>query len=247
MAKDRKDTNSTDRFAIMGYLRKEIIEKCEKGILDVSNFYKADFINYRGKTSDTCEYYTEIVAEYACNNIERFSEIRKIKREASYRVYGHDGIYSDTSNRLEERTAMKMFNQCQDGSEFDFIGRVIDYQTPLKNRKTDDAGKIDLLSVKEDTVFILELKKEDSTETMLRCVLEGYTYLKTVDEEKLFNDFKLKNIKNIYASPLVFRGKEQWREMQEDRPQLFRLMKLVGSKPYYIDIQENKYIITEDE
>lgn len=230
----------------MVYSRREVIEKCEKEISDVSNFYKADFINYRGKTIDTGEYYTEVIAEYICDNIERFDEIQKITRRASYQTNEHEGNYSKNSNRLEEITAMQMFRQCKDGTEFDFIGKIIDYQTPLKNKKTDNAGKIDLLSVKDHTVFILELKREDSKETMLRCVLEGYTYLKTVDADKLCSNFNLNGIRNIYASPLVFRGKEQWREMQEQRGQLHRLMNLLSSKPYYITKRGDKYIITED-
>lgn len=230
----------------MGYLREEIIKKCEEAILDVSNFYKADFINYRGKTSDTGEYYTEVIAEYVYDNIEILNSIRKITREAPYNSDGHDGNYSSTSNRLEEISAMKLFKQCGDGCELDYIGEIIDYQTPLKNKKTDDAGKIDLLSVKDDTVFILELKKEDSVETMLRCVLEGFTYLQIVDKDKLISDFKLKGINKICSSPLVYRNMNQWKEMQEYRPKLIRLMKRLNSVPYYITMQEGKFVITED-
>lgn len=230
----------------MGYYKKEIIKKCEKAILDVSNFYKSDFINYRGKTSDTDEFYTEVIAEFVCDNLERFHNIQRITREKSYKTFGHDGKYSEKSNRLEEISAMKMFNQCKDGSEFDFIGTIIDYQTPLKNKETDDAGKIDLLSVKDDTVFILELKKENSIETMLRCVMEGFTYLKTVDIDKLIKDFELEGINQVCASPLVYRKMNQWKEMQEQRPKLTRLMHLLNCKPYYITIQGSEYIVTED-
>lgn len=230
----------------MGYLRKEIIEKCQYAMQDISNFYKADFVNYRGETTDTGECYTEVIAEYLCNRIEVFEGIHKITRETSYKTPSHNGIFSETSNRLEEITAMRLFHQCRDASEFEFIGTIIDYQTPLKNKKSDDTGKIDLLSVKEDAVFLLELKREDSTETMLRCVLEGYTYLKTVDIVKLLHDFNLKNIKKVYAAPLVFKGGSQWREMQEERSKLFRLMKMLDSMPYYITQQEEKFFITEE-
>lgn len=230
----------------MGYSRKDILDLCKAALLDVSNFYKSDFINYRGKTSDTDEYFTEIVAEFVCENIDAFNGINQIKRQASYKTSGHTGSYSDSSNRMEEITAMQMFNQCKGGLAYDYIGKIIDYQTPLKNRKTDDAGKIDLLSVKDDTVFILELKKEDSTETMIRCVLEGYTYLKTVHTEKLISDFALSGIHKVCSSPLVFRGMSQWKEMQEERPQLTKLIKMLGCKPYYIQRDNEKFIITED-
>ena len=80
------------------------------------------------------------------------------------------------------------------------VGRVIDYQTPLKNRRSDKAGKIDLLSYDGISVRILELKEPDSDETMLRCVLEGYTYMKTVDGKRLINDFELPELEKLIMS-----------------------------------------------
>ena len=81
---------------------------------------------------------------------------------------------------------------------------------------------------------------------MLRCVMEGFTYLKSVDTDKLIKDYQLKGINQVCASPLVFRGKSQWKETQEHRPQLRRLMKLLNIKPYYIIMQKNKFVITEE-
>jgi len=129
------------------------------------------------------------------------------KEENPYKKYHTTAIKIDgkikdeNSNREEEKIAMKLFHSSQNqGKVFDIIGKIIDYQTPLKNVQTDDAGKIDLLAYNEKenpkTLRILELKKPDSEETMLRCVLEAYTYLKVVDKDKLLKDFGLpKNTK----------------------------------------------------
>lgn len=230
----------------MGYSRQEILEKCCEAIKDISNFYKREFINYLGRTADTNELYNEVVAEFVCSKLECFKSIPRITREASYKVESHDGQYAEHSNRIEELTAMQMFNQCKCSGCYTGIGKIVDYQTPLKNEKDDLVGKIDLLSINDETVYILELKKEDSTETMLRCVLEGYTYLKTVDSRKLIDDFELTSIAFIKASPLVFYKREQWQEMQEDRPQLKRLMRLLDIVPYYITKEDGKYLIRED-
>lgn len=56
----------------MGYTRKQILDMCQKAIADVKTFYQTDFINYTGKTTDIKEYYTEVVAEFICDNIEYF-------------------------------------------------------------------------------------------------------------------------------------------------------------------------------
>lgn len=124
-------------------------------------------------------------------------------------------------------------------------GRVLDYQTPLKGRRADHAGKIDLLAYDGRAVRILELKAPDSTETMLRCVLEGETYRRTVDAEKLLADFGLPPATPVRASPLVFYGGVQWQEMQEDRPCLKQLMARLDSRPLYIKEVQNHYTVEE--
>ena len=47
----------------MGYTHQQIIDKCFVALKDAKTFYKQSFINYVGKTSDTDEYYTEVIAE----------------------------------------------------------------------------------------------------------------------------------------------------------------------------------------
>ena len=191
--------------------------------------------------------YTEVVAEFVCEHIDDFiSGIPQITRKASYKTESHNGIYNPASNRMEEIIAMRMYKYCADVGQFDYIGKIIDYQTPLKAAKTDEAGKIDLLAYDSKKLRVLELKKPDSKESMLRCVLEGFTYLKTVDKAKLLKDFDLPMGTAVVACPFVFRGGEQWQEMQEERPQLHRLMGLLNSEPYYITECDEIYRITED-
>ena len=193
------------------YSKDEIIKKLEVAKSEMWKFYSQDFVNYRGKTSDKeRDYYTEIIAEWLLDNIELFNDIKMISRENSYKVDSHDGkIKNEKSEREEEIIAMKLFDLSENQEKvFDIIGKIIDYQTPLKNVQTDKAGKIDLLAYNEKenpkTLRILELKKLDSKETMLRCVLEAYTYLKVVDKAKLLKDFGLPKNTKIKACPFVF-------------------------------------------
>ncbi len=229
----------------MSYTKQQILDKCSEALKNINSFYAQDFVNYRGKTTDTGEYFTEVIAEFVIAHINEFKGIEHITRKESYKTESHKGEYSASSNRIEEITAMKIFNQCKD-APLDFIGTIIDYQTPLKNSRDDEAGKIDLLSDDGRQLIILELKKPDSEETMLRCVLEGYTYLKTVDKAKLLKDFgKDPDDYGLSASPLVLKNGEQWKEMQKDRPKLRELMKLLDSKPYYFSEKDGKFIVED--
>lgn len=227
------------------FSKNEILEMIENAKFDIRSFYKQDFVNYAGKTKDSKEYYTEIIAEWLLSHVDLFNKIKLINREGSYRIESHDGkIINQESNRAEEKIAMKLFDYSQNKGEiFDKIGKIIDYQTPLKNIQTDDAGKIDLLAYNEDTdtLRILELKKSDSKETMLKCLLEVYTYLKIVNKVKLLKDFGLPKDTIVKASPLVFFEGMQYMEMQEDRKNLKKLMEKMEIEPVYLIEENGKY------
>jgi len=233
------------------YSKNEIIKKLEVAKSEMWKFYSQDFVNYRGKTSDKESYYTEVIAKWLIDDIELFNDIKMISRENSYKVDSHDGkIKNEKSGREEEIIAMKLFDFSQNqGKVFDIIGKIIDYQTPLKDVQTDKAGKIDLLAYNEKenpkTLRILELKKPDSKETMLRCVLEAYTYLKIVDKAKLLRDFGLPENTEIKACPFVFYGKEQYREMQQDRKHLKDLIKKLGIEVIYLEEKDGEYSIVK--
>ena len=228
------------------FSKNEILEMIENAKFDIRSFYKQDFVNYAGKTKDSKEYYTEIIAEWLLDNFYLFDTIKMISRESSYKVDSHNGIIKDeNSNREEEKIAMKLFDFSQNqGKVFDIIGKIIDYQTPLKNVQTDDVGKIDLLAYNENekTLRILELKKPDSKETMLRCVLEAYTYLKIVDKDKLLKDFGLPKDTILKTCPFVFVDGAQYKEMQQDRKNLKELMKKLDVEPVYL---KEEYKIVE--
>ena len=232
------------------YSKDEIIKMMEEAKSDMKNFYKKEFVNYSGETSDTKEYYTEIIAEWLLDNFYLFDTIKMISRESSYNVKTHDGkIKDENSNREEEKIAMELFDYSQNkGVTFDIIGKIIDYQTPLKNVQKDDVGKIDLLAYneKEKTLRILELKKPDGKETMLRCVLEAYTYLKIADKAKLLKDFGLPEDTIVKACPFVFFEGEQYKKMQEGREHLEELITKLGIEIIYLKEENEEYSIIKE-
>ena len=226
------------------YTKDAVIQKCRDWLKekDVTKFYTAGIINSRGITSDTKDYYSEIIAEFVLSNIDLFKGINSIKRAGKkYKTASHNGKYEKRTKREEEYIAKDMFNECKTG-EYDYIGKIIDYQTPLNNKKTDGYGKIDLLSYKDDSLYILELKRPNSKspETMLRCALESYTYSKIVNKDALIEDFELSTVidkSKIYAAPLVAINGTQWEEYtnKEEHPRLVELMKQLNIKPFYYE------------
>lgn len=63
------------------YTREEIIKKLQDSSKDMSTLYTQTFINYTGKTTDTKEKYTEVIAEWLLNNIDLLYKIQKNKSQ----------------------------------------------------------------------------------------------------------------------------------------------------------------------
>ncbi len=89
------------------------------------------------------------------------------------------------TNRKEEILAKLLFYQ----GNVDGLGYIFDYQTPLKATQNDSYGKIDLLGYNKDdkcySVIELKYRPSGSEETLLRCVLEAYTYYRLLDIKQI--------------------------------------------------------------
>ncbi len=223
------------------YSRNTVLEMCAEAMRDPALFYTQNLVNYQGVCPDAQVPYTEIVAEYLNDHFSEFiAGIPQIRRSTSYWTPTHRGEFDPNSNRTEELTAMKMFRFCECGGQYAKIGKILDYQVPLKNKRSDQAGKIDLLAYDGKTLRMLELKKADTQETMLRCVLEGYTYLRTADTEKLIADFnegkemRMSADTLVKASPFVFENSLPYQEYLAGRPNLKKLMERLDSEPFFI-------------
>ena len=192
------------------YTEKKTIEQIEEAAKDISTFYTAACINHAGTTykDDGARYYTEIISEYLLKHYKLFDQIQKIKR-VNYKINSHNGTTPrETSNRKEERIALALAQK----KVLNPLGEVIDYQVPLKSKQSDRAGKIDLMTFDKSTgiLRLIELKAPKSKETLLRCVLEIYTYYKTVDMYELLRSYGLHGkYSEVRICPLFFKGSTQ--------------------------------------
>lgn len=215
------------------YTKAELLDKVDEWLTTekVSKLYAQDFVNYTGTTVDTKEPYTEVIAERLLSNLVALEKIEQIRRESSYKTAGHEWQPIDPSSpRSEEQIARSMM-----GQTYNYIGKIIDYQTPLKNVQSDDAGKIDLLSCNEEEgrVYILEFKAQDSKETSLRCVLEAYTYSRIVDAKKLLKDFGISSETAVRKAALVYRLSISHVHFRDTN--IKKLMKALGVDLFVLD------------
>lgn len=219
------------------YTKVDILKEVDKWLAPetISEFYKQGFVNYRGVTSDTKEKYTEVIAERLLNNLDALENIERITKAGPYKTPGHKWHPIDPgSPRKEEHIARSMMDHTYNG-----IGKIIDYQTPLKNVLSDTAGKIDLLSWKEEEgcVYLLELKAPDSKDTLLHCVLEIDTYSRILDFKKLLVDFGLPAGTSLRKAALVYQDSQPHADF--DDAKVKKLMKALSVDLFVLEDRDS--------
>ena len=169
---------------------------------DLNLFYTEAFLNYAGKPIDSEEPYTEVIADELINNYNLVSQIGKNTpiRKKSFNA-NHNGV-ANVKARIkrfgyleynEKLLAIALFNSKQD----DCPSKIFDYEVPIKEKQTDKYGKIDLVSTDtiNQSVKLIELKimaKNGKDETLLRALLEVYTYYKLIRNsfDKFLEDYE---------------------------------------------------------
>ena len=129
------------------YIRNQTITTCKKALKSIESFYKDNCVNWTGTTSNTKELYTEIIANELLKNLSVFNNIKAISRTNPYEVKSHFPISINPDSKRDEENFAKRITLL----EFESLGKILDYQIPIKDKQTDDAGKIDLISFNQAT------------------------------------------------------------------------------------------------
>lgn len=160
-----------------------------------ANFYKASIINYKGYVQGTSQAdknrYSEVIAStlLSKNLLKTWTDLKPVRSNHFDTNHSPSEIVDmqklQDTNRKEEILAKLLFYQ----GEVDGLGYIFDYQTPLKATQNDSYGKIDLLGYNADdkcySVIELKYRPSGSEETLLRCVLEAYTYYRLLDIKQI--------------------------------------------------------------
>ena len=176
-----------------------------------ANFYKAPIINYKGyvtgKSKVNNTRYSEVIADTLVSKgyIKTWLELEPLRPNHFDTGHHHSESVDinklQISNRKEEILAKLLFYQ----REVKDLGYIFDYQTPLKETRNDSYGKIDLLGYNnaDECYSVIELKYRPSVsdETLVRCILEAYTYYKLLDLNQIKSDVGHGGIKNLKELP----------------------------------------------
>ena len=177
------DIKREDKFSELDDLSKNCTQQeVEQEV--VGNFYKTSILNYRGYVTGEKKVkehlYTERIAKSILEHdlLTTWNSLVPVRENHFVPDHSKKCECIISTNRKEEILAKLLYRQGDVGG----LGKILDYQTPLKEKKSDSYGKIDLLSYnkKDNLISVVELKYRPSVsdETLLRCILEAYTYYK---------------------------------------------------------------------
>lgn len=199
--------------------QKEVQAAVEEGLKKPQSLYNKCCVNWTGKLNENQEPYINYIAKLLIDNIEKIRRIKPIERKKLYSNKDRNGNIERITNRGEEIFAKILFNSYKD-KNFSDLGKIIDYQIPLKADAKKDSestgvGKVDLFSFSEERkkIYFIELKAENAKDTLLRCILEAYTYTRQVNYKKFCDSYDcLKQMKNeeqddvIVPIVMIFEG-----------------------------------------
>ena len=190
----------------------KIAKDIESAMADWATFYRADCVKSPSRIEEVAEILDddEVFRAY-CDTLQG-RDVFKIGREDyDRRRLGHDGKANLCSNRWEEIIAYSMVNYCRSSKKIGEIGCALDYQVPMKLNKArkginTGVGKaIDLVTENGNALYIIELKQPKTNESILRCLLEAFTYCLSVNHSRFAASFGRPNSK-IGIGVVVFDG-----------------------------------------
>jgi hypothetical protein len=158
--------------------------------------------------------YSEPVAEWITSSLDRITLNTKGLREA-FRTDDHRGqikLNTSISQITEKRIVRALFN----ASVLPSMGTVIDYEIPLKQRRGAPHGDIDLLCTSGAATCCVEAKRPNSSESLLKAVLQAFTYSMLVwsRRETFFKDFDLPKKGVLYPAVLTFPTAASGRQLE---------------------------------
>lgn len=183
--------------------------------------YAHSILNSNSCTLD--EYGNKVgVTDYIAKKLLVTDILDKIKHidKQSYLISYHDvdtEIDSSEANSEEEKIAIDLYNYHSYNECFLYVA---DYHISTGNDADADTaatGIIDLVSVEPERkeVYLMKLKTPDSTDSLLSCIAEIYTYFKQVNKVKLTKEiglkyeFRLTGLYKVFPAIIVFEGSKQ--------------------------------------
>ena len=193
--------------------------------------------------------YTEWIAEWIKTSIAGIRLEADGLRQRSFRVPAHRGqikLQTDIKQLTEKRLLRAMFNL----SKVPVMGKVVDYEIPLKETEDADHGDIDLLCSCSDSALCVEAKKPRASESVLKAILQAFVYTSLIAtrREAFLKDFDLSPSLKLTPAVLTFASAQSGRQIRERKthPHLLRLTSALNAKLAEKSISPLRFFLVEN-
>jgi hypothetical protein len=149
--------------------------KSEKQLLLEWQEIKKNWYKIYQWTSLSTGRYAEIIAGLILESINEIRLESSNLRQSGFRLDSHRGqaeLKSPITQFTEKRFCRAMFN----AHNVPLLGSIRDYEVPLRAIDTADHGDIDLISQNENGLLLIESKQPRSKESILKAILQVFTY-----------------------------------------------------------------------
>lgn len=222
----------------------EILSVWEKVCKDPDRIYHNGrrIFNYKGRLKDIDDLSVEYISQLAFQDFHVLKSIGKndsiIRRTKSFNLQ-HTGISNDINRRKrfgeiwfnEKPFAIALYNS---NHRFPF-GKIFDYEVPLRENRNSKIGNIDLVSLLNNEIFVIELKVESSkasktNESLLTAIMEAYSFsiFLNIRKSKFALDMGINNLSSIRPAILTLKDslcEEQMKMLRKNQlPNLKRLI-----------------------
>jgi len=194
--------------------------------------------------------YGEWVASLILSRLDQINLVLTDFRQSGFRVGDHRGqlqLQTDIAQFTEKRFCRAMFNR----SQVPLLGRVIDYEVPLKGTQNAPHGDIDLLSADNGKALLIEAKKPGTNESVLKAILEAFAYSSLVATVRstFLQEFSLPQSSELVPVVLTFPSASSGRQLAGiDRlPRLRRLIVGLNHRLGQQGIAPLRFLIVDNE
>ncbi len=195
--------------------------------------------------------YTEWISEWIEEAISQSQIVlvEKGLRQRSFNVTTHQGqieLNTSIDQLTEKRLVRAVFNQLHNP----ILGKIIDYEVPLKDSNDDKHGDVDLLCVLNESILCIEAKHPESSESLLKAILQAFTYtsLLATKREIFLKDYDLSPNLRLTPSVLTFANTQSFHQIKEQDqfPNLWRLVATLNSKLKEKQIEPYRFFVVEN-
>ena len=170
-------------------------------------------------------------------------------RERSFRLTNHQGqieLQTSIAQVTEKRIIRAIFNL----TEFPSLGRVVDYEVSLKETQDARHGDIDLLCDSGDAALCVEAKKPQSSESVLKAILQAFTYTRLVSSvrSRFLPDFDLPDTHNLTPVVLTYYSASSGKQLlqKESYPNLLLLIENLNAILRSDHIDPIRFFLVDD-